>query len=704
MRKKTIKTKRTAHYRPIMEKPAKDAETITGTLSKYRKGFGFVTPLEPEESSADGVKKDIFIAGRNLEGAMDGDLVEVKLLTVKRRGSLPGDTRYGLRGGSRKGVVSRVVRRALTEVVGTFECSAKFGFVVPESKKITEDVFIEKKNFGGARRGDKVVAVITEYPRDGQNAEGRITELIARAGEPGGDIKAMIRAYGLREDFPGPVQAEADEVSRRALGASADRRKRREAADGNEGSAEAVTAFRRDLRGKKIITIDGADSKDFDDAVSVDILPNGNYLLGVHIADVSHYVREDGYLDREALKRGNSVYLINKVVPMLPKELSNGICSLNPNEDRLTLSVDMEFTPDGELVNHEIYESIIRSAARMVYTDVSDMLEKGDRNLIEKYDFIYEELLKMARLAEILRAKREQHGSLDFDFDEAYITLDENGKAADVGISERRTANRLIEEFMLAANETVAEHFQWLELPFVYRVHEKPATDKMEEFRTFARNFGLVIKGASDNIHPRALAELLAKVQGQPYENVINTVLLRSMKKAFYDTECLGHFGLGFKYYCHFTSPIRRYPDLIIHRIIKDTISGDLTNERIALLREKTREAAEISSMTERKAQELEREVEKLKKAEYMENHIGETFEGVVSGITAYGMYVQLANTVEGMIKLENLNDDYYDYEAAKYRLVGRLSRKIYNLGDVMKIEVESVNLYRKEINFIPAY
>ncbi len=661
-----------------------NAIRLTGTLSKHRRGFGFVTPLpdaETAELSGDAAvsaipEGDIFVPAADIGSAMDGDVVEIGL--VER-------SPYGRRfGGHVRGVVIRVIRRKLTEVVGSLECSSKFGFVVPESKKITEDIFVEKQNFGGARRGDKVVAVITRYPEKGRNAEGKITEIIARAGEPGGDIAALIRAYGLSEKFPQAVLEEA-----RALAAN------------QPGALEkAGESTRRDLRAKRIITIDGADSKDFDDAVSIDVLKNGNYLLGVHIADVSHYVREDSPLDKEAAKRGNSVYLLNKVVPMLPAELSNGICSLNPGEDRLTLSVDMEFTPEGELVNHEIYESIIRSAARMVYTDVSDMLEYSQPELLEKYAFIYPDLLKMAELAKILKRKREEKGSLDFDIAEAYIKLDDDGKAAEIGIAERRSANKLIEEFMLAANETIAEHFYWMELPFIYRVHEKPDNDRIEEFRAFAAGFGLSVKGSADNIHPRTLAALLKNVEGKTYENVINTVLLRSMKKAFYDTECLGHFGLGFKYYCHFTSPIRRYPDLMIHRIIKESIAGRLTEAETARFRERTEVSAAESSATERKAQELEREVEKLKKAEYMEKRIGECFEGVVSGVTAYGMYVQLENTVEGLVRLESLEDDYYSYEPEKYRLIGRLSRKTYNLGDIVDVEVEAVDLYRKEIDF----
>ena len=459
-------------------------------------------------------------------------------------------------------------------------------------------------------------------------------------------------------------------------------------------------AGRRDLRGENIITIDGADSKDFDDAVSVKRLDNGNFLLGVHIADVSHYIGEDSPLDKEALKRGNSVYIINQVVPMLPKELSNGICSLNEGEDRLTLSVDMEITPEGDITEHNIYESVIRSKHRMVYTDVSDIIENDDRELAAKYSDIYDMLMDMKELAQILRSKREAAGSLDFDLDEAYITLDEKGVPVSVNLCERRTANRMIEEFMLAANKTVAEQFFWLELPFVYRVHEKPDAEKMQEFRTFLMGLSIRLKGEGGNIHPKALNEVLEQVAGTSYENVVNTVMLRSMKKAFYSTECEGHFGLSMKYYCHFTSPIRRYPDLIIHRIIKEYLHGGIDDERIAVLSKKTQEAAETSSVTERAAIELERDVEKMKKAQYMSYHIGESFEGVISGITGYGMYVELENTIEGLVRLDRMYDDYYDSYPEQYRIVGQRTNKVYSLGQRVTVIVSDADYYEGTIDF----
>ncbi len=642
----------------------KQRPAVTGILSKHKKGFGFVIP---DEGSFD---RDIFISPSDMNGAMEGDRVEVDLIPEYLWEQSP------------QGIITKVTDRKLKEVAGFFDKGKKFGFVVPVDRKHNEDIYIPKKAFSGAKNGDIVVAAITGYPDRKNSAEGKITGILARAGEPGGDIKAIIRQRGLFFTFPSKAAAQAKAISKAGVG-------------------EQDMAGRRDLRGENIITIDGADSKDFDDAVSVKRLDNGNFLLGVHIADVSHYIGEDSPLDKEALKRGNSVYIINQVVPMLPKELSNGICSLNEGEDRLTLSVDMEITPEGDITEHNIYESVIRSKHRMVYTDVSDIIENDDRELAAKYSDIYDMLMDMKELAQILRSKREAAGSLDFDLDEAYITLDEKGVPVSVNLCERRTANRMIEEFMLAANKTVAEQFFWLELPFVYRVHEKPDAEKMQEFRTFLMGLSIRLKGEGGNIHPKALNEVLEQVAGTSYENVVNTVMLRSMKKAFYSTECEGHFGLSMKYYCHFTSPIRRYPDLIIHRIIKEYLHGGIDDERIAVLSKKTQEAAETSSVTERAAIELERDVEKMKKAQYMSYHIGESFEGVISGITGYGMYVELENTIEGLVRLDRMYDDYYDAYPEQYRIVGQRTNKVYSLGQRVSIIVSDADYYEGTIDFI---
>ena len=640
----------------------KQRPAVTGILSKHKKGFGFVIP---DEGSFD---RDIFISPSDMNGAMEGDRVEVDLIPEYLWEQSP------------QGIITKVTDRKLKEVAGFFDKGKKFGFVVPVDRKHNEDIYIPKKAFSGAKNGDIVVAAITGYPDRKNSAEGKITGILARAGEPGGDIKAIIRQRGLFFTFPSKAAAQAKAISKAGVG-------------------EQDMAGRRDLRGENIITIDGADSKDFDDAVSVKRLDNGNFLLGVHIADVSHYIGEDSPLDKEALKRG-SVYIINQVVPMLPKELSNGICSLNEGEDRLTLSVDMEITPEGDITEHNIYESVIRSKHRMVYTDVSDIIENDDRELAAKYSDIYDMLMDMKELAQILRSKREAAGSLDFDLDEAYITLDEKGVPVSVNLCERRTANRMIEEFMLAANKTVAEQFFWLELPFVYRVHEKPDAEKMQEFRTFLMGLSIRLKGEGGNIHPKALNEVLEQVAGTSYENVVNTVMLRSMKKAFYSTECEGHFGLSMKYYCHFTSPIRRYPDLIIHRIIKEYLHGGIDDERIAVLSKKTQEAAETSSVTERAAIELERDVEKMKKAQYMSCHIGESFEGVISGITGYGMYVELENTIEGLVRLDRMYDDYYDAYPEQYRIVGQRTNKVYSLGQRVTVIVSDADYYEGTIDF----
>lgn len=636
-------------------------ERLTGILEKNRSGFGFVRQEEG---------RDIFIRRSNMNGAMHGDLVEVDLLPEY------------LWERNKEGIIDKVIEHANTEVVGTFQKNKRFGFVVPADKRNNDDVFVKKEFFRNAQDGDTVVVQITQYPAKNASAEGKITEVISRNGEPGGEIKALIRSHGLFETFPSRVNAEAKAKSKEEI-------------------TEQEISRRTDLRNVNVITIDGATAKDLDDGVSIDRLENGNYLLGVHIADVSHYVEANGYLDKEALKRGNSVYLLSRVVPMLPKVLSNGICSLNQGVDRLTLSCQMEINEQGRVVNHDIFESVINSKARMVYDDVSDILEHHDEELIAKYENIYDDIVLMGELADILRGKRKEKGSLDFDFDEASILLDKDEVPVEIGIEERRTANRLIEEFMLVANKTIAEHFFWMQLPFIYRVHEKPDTEKIVELKAFLAGFGINLPVNPDNIHPKILNSILEQVEGKPYENIVSTVMLRSMKKAFYSTSCDGHFGLSFTYYCHFTSPIRRYPDLMIHRIIKKSINGEMTDKLLEEIRFHVENAALISSQTERKAQEMEREAEKMKKAQYMQSRIGETFDGVISGVTNFGIYVELPNTVEGMVRLDSLRDDYYDYEEGKYRVIGRRTNRIYALGDQVTIEVIGASPEDRQIDFI---
>ena len=625
-------------------KKNKDKRIIVGEIQKSKKGFGFIRCEEED---------DVFVSQDNMGSAMNGDIVEADLLPDCYWEKSP------------EAIITKVITRKHQEVVGTFEKSKRFGFVVPDDKKLQDDIYVKKDCFRNAQNGDKVVVKITQYPSKYQNAEGKITEIIAKKGQVGSDILSMIRGYGLFETFPSRVNAEAKAKAKTII-------------DKEELSR------RLDLRNENIITIDGPTAKDLDDAISVSMLPNGNYMLGVHIADVSHYVEEDGYLDKEAMKRGTSVYLINRVVPMLPKVLSNGVCSLNEGEDRLTLSCIMEIDNDGEVVSHQIRESIINSKGRMVYDDVSDILEDvpAKEDLKKRYSFLLDDIYCMGKLAEILRNKRKHQGSLDFDLEEAEIALDQDENPISVELAERRTANRLIEEFMLIANETIAEHFFWMEYPFVYRVHEKPDPEKMIELRTYLMNFGIKLKGNMDNIYPRTLADIIEEIEGKPYENMVSRVMLRTMKKAFYSTECQGHFGLAFRYYCHFTSPIRRYPDLMIHRIIKKSINGDMTEAKMEKYKGDTSEAADISSKAERRAQELEREVEKLKKTQFMVSKIGEEFPGVVSGVTEFGVYVELENTIEGMAFAKDL-------------------RRPYKLGEKVRIRVMNAKPAEREIDFL---
>lgn len=639
------------------------SQVYTGILKKHIKGFGFVK-CEDETLGS-----DIFISGRDIGDAMDGDTVEVELMPPHTWKESP------------QGVIRKVTVRKLTTVAGQFQKCGKYGFVVPDGKKFSEDIYIDKKHFSGAQTGDRVVAEIIKYPTQGRSAEGNINEIISHRGESGGDIKSIARNYDMRETFPSRANAQARAIRKR-------------------GILPEDYKGRRDLRNKIIFTIDGADSKDFDDAVSIEKLDNGNTLLGVHIADVTHYVKEGDALDKEALKRGTSVYLINQVIPMLPKALSNVMCSLNPGVDRLTLSVDMEIDRQGNVVSHNIYESVINSTERLVYDDVSDMIENDDPKLFKKYAHVAPSLMAMSELAEILQAKREERGSIDFDLDESWIKLDKHGKAVDVGIVQRRSANKMIEEFMLLANETVAEHFFWMEIPFIYRVHEKPEMDRIESLKAFLRSMDIVLKGNSENIHPRTIRSVLSQAQGKPHEHVVNSVTLRSMQKAYYDTTCSGHFGLALKYYSHFTSPIRRYPDLMIHRIIKDVLKYGVSQSLIQHYDELAKVAADLSSKAERQAIEVEREVEKYKKAEYIERYIGKAFPAIISGVTSFGFYAQLDNTIEGLVHMSKLNDDWYDFSESNYALIGENTGRTYQLGDKVDVIVDSVNVSMGEIDF----
>ena len=635
---------------------------VTGKLQKTKRGFGFVIPDDGSE--------DVYISERNINGAMNGDNVEAGIYPDSRRAR------------SREGLINKVIKRNTGEIVGTFDRNKHFGYVVSDDRKSREEVFIHKKHYNGARKGDKVLVNIVKYPGKRDVAEGKVNEIISRSGESGGDVRSLIRGSGVTLSFPGKVLSEANNIE--------------------DSIRISETKNRRDLRGYNIFTIDGADSKDFDDAVSIKKMMNGNYLLGVHIADVTHYVGENSALDKEALNRGNSIYLPDLVIPMLPHNLSNGICSLNEKAERLTLSIDIEVDNKGNVVNHEIYESIIKSVHRLVYDDISDILENRDEFQMKRYKDILDDLLMMDELAKILNKRRSKRGSIDFDLDEAVIHLNEEGIPVDIGIADRRTANKLIEEFMLLANETVAKEFYMKKLPFVYRIHEIPDSEKMAEFKQFISGFGINLKGNISGIKPKELNDILLKIHDKPEEKVISTVMLRAMQKAEYNTQCLGHFGLALKYYCHFTSPIRRYPDLIIHRIIKESLRGRINPKRKRELAEKAEYAAKHSSDTERQAIELEREVEKMKKAEYMSYHVGEEYEAVISGVTSFGIFAELENTIEGLIRMDDLDDDFYEYYPEKYELKGKRTGKKYTLGNMIRIKVKAVNAENREIDFEP--
>lgn len=631
---------------------------VTGVFQANKKGFGFVI--------ADEERPDIFIPSSNIKDAMNGDRVLVKILRDENHGK------------KCEGLIEKVIERKNKTIVGVYEDSKNFGFVVPKDTRMIKDIFISKKNRNGAKTGQVVVAELTKWP-EGKKPEGRIIEVLGYKEDRGIDILTIIRKFNLPEIFPDDVEAEAAEIE--------------------ETIPKEEYERRRDLRDIKMVTIDGEDAKDLDDAVSIEILENGNFKLGVHIADVSHYVKDKSSLDKEALKRGNSVYLIDRVIPMLPKKLSNGVCSLNPKVDRLALSCFMEIDKEGKVIDHEIMESIIKTNERMTYTDVTKILRDKDEDTIKKYEYLYEDFRNMEKLFEILNKRRYKRGSIDFEFEEAKITLDENGKPIDIKPYERAVSNRIIEEFMLVCNETVAEHMFWLNTPFVYRVHEDPDEEKLANFNIFLHNLGYYIKNTSE-VHPRTLQEILEKVKGEKEENIVSRLLLRSMMKAKYSPECLGHFGLAAKYYCHFTSPIRRYPDLIIHRIIKEALKGPLSEKREKKLRKAVDTASKQASDTERVAIEAEREVDDLKKAEYMAERIGEEFNGIISSVTNFGMFVELPNTVEGLVHVMDLNDDYYNYDENQLMLIGERSKNTYRLGDEVRVRCSRVNIESHEIFF----
>ncbi len=635
--------------------------SIQGIFSGHPRGFGFVT--------AEGREQDVFIPEDKTGGALHGDKVQI---VVEREPS----------GKRAEGAVIRILEHANPTIIGYYQKNKNFGFVIPDNQKISLDIFIPQGKDMGAVTGHKVVAAITDFGGLRRKPEGEIVEIIGHVNDPGTDILSIVRAYGLPEEFPDEVMEEVSYIP--------------------DEVEEADKKGRLDLRDVQMVTIDGEDAKDLDDAVSLS-KEDGIYHLGVHIADVSHYVREGSLLDQEALRRGTSVYLVDRVIPMLPHKLSNGICSLNEGCDRLALSCLMEIDEKGTILGHRIAETLIRVDKRMSYTSVNKIVSEGDEEERKAYEELVPMFELMKELSGILREKRSRRGAIDFEFPESKIILDDRGKPLEIKPYERNTATKIIEDFMLAANETVAEDFFWQQLPFLYRTHDNPDPEKMKQLSTFIHNFGLFIRTSQGEIHPKEIQKLLEKTEGTPQEALISRLTLRSMKQAKYTTECTGHFGLAAKYYTHFTSPIRRYPDLQIHRIIKENLRSGMGEKRIAHYDRILPEVAVKTSALERRADEAERETDKLKKCEYMSRYIGETFDGVISGVTNWGLYVELPNTVEGMIRMNALNDDYYIFDEQHYELVGEMTKKTYKLGQQIKIEVLSTDRLLKTIDFIPA-
>jgi ribonuclease R len=638
---------------------------LRGRIQTHPKGFAFLIPDDKDHP-------DLYIHANDLKGTMNGDIVLARVSAKNENGKLEGE-------------IVRIVKRAVTQVVGLFHNHDSYGFVVPDDKRINKDIFIRGEGFKGAVTGQKVVVNIITYPEGRSAAEGEIVEILGHKDDPGVDILSIIRKHGLPESFPADVLAEADE------------------APDTITEDEIVKQGRRDLRNKIIVTIDGEDAKDLDDAVNVERLPNGNFVLGVHIADVSYYVREKSKLDEEAYNRGCSVYLVDRVIPMLPHRLSNGICSLNPQVDRLTMSCEMEFEPGTmKQVRHDVFTSVIRTKERMTYTNVRKILNEEDPEVTERYADLVDNFKLMRELAMSLRAMRMRRGAIDFEFQESKVIVDEQGKPVDIVKRERSIAEQIIEEFMLVANETVAEHFHWLKVPFIYRIHEEPSAEKLMTFMQFAGNFGYAVRGKGNTVHPRALQSLLEEIQGTKEETVLSTMMLRSMKQAKYDSESLGHFGLAADYYSHFTSPIRRYPDLAIHRVMREVLEngGTLPDNRFDSLNARMPDIASQSSERERVAVDAERDTEKLKKAEFMLDKIGEEFVGIISGVTSFGMFIELENTVEGLIRLSDLTDDYYHFHELHMALIGERTSKIYRIGDEVKIRVARVNMSDHTIDF----
>ena len=639
----------------------KEKNLVIGILNSHEKGFGFVIPENETK------EKDIFIPAKHINGALNEDVVEVEILNESENGR------------TREGKIVRIVRRGKTTLVGTFQKQQNFGFVVPDDKKFGSDIFISKKDFGKARNNHKVVVKITKYPERGKSAEGEIVEVIGNINQSGIDMLSLIKEYKLPSTFPEEVVNEAKTF-------------------GNSISEESIVG-RRDLREEIIFTIDGEDAKDLDDAVSVLRNNDGNYILNVHIADVSNYVKDRSKLDREARIRGTSIYMLNRVIPMLPRELSNGLCSLNMGVDRLAMSVTMEIDPNGNVIDQDVYKSVIKVTERMTYTDVQKIIDGSDKEVLKKYKKYVNHFKLMEELALILKNKRRSNGYLNLDIPESKIVLDNvTGKVLDVRKYETSFANEIIEQFMLTANETIAERFYWLEVPFIYRVHDEPDIDKVKELNKFLFNLGYKIHISQDSVHPSAFAKVLEEVKGKPEEKVVSNLILRTLKVARYESENIGHFGIAGKYYCHFTSPIRRYPDLFIHRIISEYFtSSEKQKERFA---QKAEKYAKVSSEREKVATTVEREAEKMKKAEYMEDKVGQEYEGIISSVTGFGIFVELENTIEGLIRFDNLGEEYFIFNEDNRTLTGQETKVVYKIGDKIKIKVIKASKATREIDF----
>ena len=630
---------------------------LTGVFTAHAKGFGFVSVEDMED--------DVFIGEDDIHGAMHQDVVQILIK--------PGQT-----GRRREGVITRILTRGTTQLVGIYQESKNFGFVIPDNDRYTRDVFIPKECSKGAMNGHKVVVLLTGYGTEQKSPEGKVIEILGHISDPGTDVLSIVKGYDLPVEFPEKVINQAERVP--------------------DAISEADMQGRMDLRDVPMVTIDGEDARDLDDAVSLE-RDGEKYVLGVHIADVANYVQERSAMDREALKRGTSVYLVDRVIPMLPRRLSNGICSLNAGQDRLALSCIMTIDAKGNVIDHVIAETVIHVDRRMTYTSVQKILD-GDEQERTKYESFVPMFLEMKELADILRDKRRRRGSIDFEFPETKVILDEKGNPVEIRPYDRNAATKIIEDFMLIANETVAEDSFWQEIPFVYRTHDNPDPDRMRKLSAFINNFGYMIRFKDDEVHPKELQKLLAKLDGTSEEALISRLTLRSMKQAKYTTICSGHFGLAAKYYCHFTSPIRRYPDLQIHRIIKDCLRGRMNQAKIEHYQKILDEVARQSSERERKADEAERETIRLKKVEYMSGHLWEEFDGVISGVTAWGIYVELPNTVEGLVHVTSLQGDYFEYNESAYEMVGVHTGVSYKLGQPVRVQVVGADKMTRTIDF----